>query len=289
MEVVEKTKECRFPDCEVTKIRARGFCSKHYQRYRKGIISLDCRVLKMKYPCLREGCKAKLAKPDTYCSDHTTHKSGLCRLCSNTKLLYLRLCTIHYSRYKKGYIDKDGKELKPLTKRRYKPNDQCRMRGCTTKPRGRGLCRRHSDQVRWGMIDERGIRLKDFRYQNKNKVCKAPKCDQPATKRQYCRKHYDRWNNGYLNIEDSPRYRKKHGHGSCCVKNCGQLSIRESYCKKHYIIITEMKLNALKKPAHEYDKNQKICIIKDCNKLVHAKKLCSSCYNLWRRRILALK
>lgn len=114
---------CAVEDCPRTDLEARGWCNKHYERWRRtgsielGAVPRKPRKRKEPVPCKIEGCDRR-ARPS-----------------------WNDWCRAHHDRWvRTGSTGPVG----VAERRKYAPGDQCEADDCAERPRSRGLCSAHS-------------------------------------------------------------------------------------------------------------------------------------------------
>lgn len=131
---------CKFRNCG-QKTVARGFCTKHYQQMRKGIITTEG------FP-LREAQVKEV-------------QEGVCAAEECEELAQVKgFCRKHYRQWQLGILDKDGARLRDL-KKISEASGLCRHEGCGRATYSLGFCRLHYRRYKSGMIDADGNLLRE--------------------------------------------------------------------------------------------------------------------------------
>ncbi len=190
---------CTVDDCETPAI-ARGWCTKHYARWRT---HGDPAVV------------AKRANPERKCSI-----AGCGRKHSGRGW-----CNIHYQRWRK-YGD-------PLADRVIPERDpRCTVEGCDRKHSSRGYCRMH--YIRWQEHGDPLAVAKRGPSPLPGQPCAIKSCDRTAQGSGYCRMHGAR-----LKKHGDPLMIGKPGptptqKGKCGADGCDRQAKARGLCSRHY-------------------------------------------------------
>jgi hypothetical protein len=203
--VPEKCRERKAEKCKVcgdTKVKGRGFCATHYSKFRRGMISETGAFLRNsrfdKKTCSIVTCFSKHRVSKGLCLKHyTMRRAGLiddqgnkvrelkrvnykgkrCKICPEMARAK-SFCHNHFSHFKKGNIDADGKWLVPEpTKNQGKI---CKHPGCEKEAKIKLLCPQHRYWEKTGFVG----------WKNKGHKCSEDGCGKPAAARLLCHAHY---------------------------------------------------------------------------------------------------
>lgn len=103
------------------------------------------------------------------------------------------MCGTHYMAVRRGRLDSNGKELRPMKRiTSYGSGARCLMPGCLRRPKGRGLCMKHYQQWENGIdlgieIPERGHTKARLTYEKVE--CIVDGCGLRPVNRWMCSKH----------------------------------------------------------------------------------------------------
>jgi hypothetical protein len=188
---------CSVKSCE-TRVLARGWCVKHYGRWKKHGDPL-WEPPHPRYPpgaaCSAEGCETRVFTRG-WCQSHydrwyrygdPTYEPSpkyspedVCSIegCNTAGKLVRGWCTRHYERWRAH-----GDPLFTLHRQ------TCSVEGCGDKHSGNGVCAKHRERLRrTGTLD---ARPKAPSY--KGALCSIDGCPKPAAKRGWCIMHHQRW------------------------------------------------------------------------------------------------
>ena len=154
-----KGKICKVESCDRDVI-GRGFCTKHYQQFAHGHRGLDeIGQIDLKE---RNLGPTKLAHEERRVRGL---RSGTCRLCGAPMFHGgTGYCSKHYARFRRGQLDAEGNELRPLKRVASYEGMECLVSGCSNRPDTYGLCDRHRQQAQSGIIDWKGNKLREPRH-----------------------------------------------------------------------------------------------------------------------------
>lgn len=238
-------KVCSIDGCDGVHY-GRGWCRRHYQRWRRnGDPLATVRLARGEVVvCRVDGCDGE-------------HRAR-------------GWCVEHYSKWR-NYGD-------PLWVRQV---EVCSIDGCDSKRDARGWCKKH--YRRWQKF---GDPLRSSGYQSRAGGCGVDGCTQPVIARRLCRTHYKRWKrygdplgkaepppvrlcaiDGCGNAHKArgwcqKHYKELHHSGSCAIEGCGNAHKARGYCNRHYGQWRE------KGP----------CAVDGCNRKQNAKGYCNKHY-----------
>lgn len=169
--------ECVYNGCGKRGKISKGFCKKHYEWLRKGIIDFDGVFLR---PFKRIAAYG----PDDRCKAQRCTKRPTQR----------GWCHTHITSFKRGIYDEKGRRIVPeMSKNK---GFTCKESGCTESAITRGMCKLHYVRYRTGYLGPEG-------YKNSGKLCSEEGCGRPAHCRTMCSLHYSRWKKAELMNRDS--------------------------------------------------------------------------------------
>lgn len=257
--------KCKVDKCYEDENLRRGFCSKHYKRFRLGLVSEEGKVLKpprKKYRfdavCKVSGCGGKPRRWG-FCQKHsgaylqgrlndkgeahpqyerkrrTYSRDWTCTHCGikGAQRYILGFCRKCHTLYDRKIIDYEGRKKRDLKRvPKYPEGAFCKIPGCSRAPRIRWMCENHALQVQRGTLTEKGEKLLIL-SQNKGKNCLV--CNKEARIKGYCDLHYHRWRASgvaYLDSRDNPNW--KNVGKKCSVDTCQGEARSLGMCGKHY-------------------------------------------------------
>jgi hypothetical protein len=234
-------------------------CNKHRKWVEKGYIDLGLNQLKP----LKEVPNYKKARCKVEDCDNPVRKRFF--------------CLPHYSSFRSGVIDENGKRLKP--KVRYSKDFgciKCGARGKITK----GFCKKHYNQLRLGLIDFNGNELRDRKRMVYHEFsrCKVSGCKVRPRIRGFCSSHADSKKKGYYD-EDGNRlvpFLSKNA-GKNCLR-CDRPAVIKLHCNKHHYQVYKAK------PRVMINKG-KVCAAIACGRNAVCKGLCEKHYARRKRRL----
>ena len=257
--------QCKVTKCYEDEGLRRGFCPKHYKRFRTGQISENGDILKPVRSKYTYGQTCKVSecgrKPRRwgFCSRHsgsylqgrlndkgeahpeyerkrrTYNRDWACTHCKlkGAGRYVLGFCRPCHVLYERGIIDFEGKKKRDLKRiSKYPESAVCKVPGCLKKPRVRWMCENHALQVKRGTLTEKGEKILQL-ANNKGKTCLV--CPEPARIKGYCQLHYCRLKASgvpYLEKRDNPNW--KNVGKRCSVETCTKSARSLGLCSTHY-------------------------------------------------------
>ena len=158
-------------------------------------------------------------------------------------------CRNHYARYRRGQLDEDGGELRPLG-RQFAKNQKCRIADCATSSIGRGFCSLHYQRWKFGRIDLEGNNLPEPEWRSYYRpgrakpdrvytACKVDFCGAQVVISHlgFCGKHYAQHQRGSLSSEGvlvkELKIAKYPSGAVCKISGCDNQPRHRWFCNKH--------------------------------------------------------
>lgn len=193
---------CSVEGCDKVGPTARGWCPKHYQRWRLygDPLVLKRAVVDPDRACGVEGCERK-------------YRAG-------------GFCATHYWRFKKFGSTEPRKRRHPLAD----GTGVCVGPECDRESRSAGLCRTHYQQ--WYL----GKALKPVRVPRQSKSCSVPDCGRPHSAHGLCKQHRQHM----ARYGEVREIQSRNPGQPCIVPGCDEVAVDERKCfvhmRKRYIV-----------------------------------------------------
>lgn len=188
---------CKIPGCDKPR-KATGWCSMHYQRWKRHGDPLKSLYLQPPKKCSIDGC------------DSIVDARGW--------------CSRHYQRWEHHGDPLGGGPARADMSSNL--GRTCSIEGCAKSAKARGWCSMHHGRwLRNGTTDE-----PQPQWTKTVKPCAIDGCSAPADSRGWCDMHYQRWRN---HGDPSARVALL-PVPPCAVDDCGRRSAKCGVCWKHY-------------------------------------------------------
>lgn len=248
-------RKCKIGDCN-NKYQTGGYCSTHYQKWRKFGDPLYAKPVRSKttmHFCSVTGCSNKQrcngycmlhyhrwrrhGDPNIVLKDRSKRRDSLLfkpkeiRLCSIIECSNIHYakdyCCKHYTRFRKS-----GNPLIRTTKR--KESRLCSILGCFNKHYSKGYCGKHL--YRWKRHGDPNTVLCLPHGLSKGILkCKIEGCNSPHLAKGYCKTHYYRWKKSGDPFKTITGKINKRAHKNRCnIEACMNLSSKRGMCNYHY-------------------------------------------------------
>ena len=199
---------CTIEGCERTTV-ARGHCSHHDRRWKKGERGEELALLKP---------RGNANKPvgDVCCIE-----------ACNKPVKSRQMCSMHCERWRRG---KRGEELvrPPITEWSLEP---CILEGCEKPARPGKMCKMHVSRRRRGKRGEELLAPPTREWQPP--VCKIAGCEKVPSARKMCAAHYKRWLEGARGSEIArPMRERSYALGSTRLDEDGYVQVKVAGSKR---------------------------------------------------------
>lgn len=247
---------CKVDGCFRPKASYTGYCTKHYQQWKKhGEINTKTERNKKNAntKCSIEGCNNPYYAKG-YCNMHYQKRydnpnkdnNTVCKVEGCNNLSFVKgYCRTHYQQiYQYGVIKEGNKRNKHF----------CKVDNCNEKVYAKGYCKKHFDES----VKEQGTN-----------ICSIEGCNNKLYAKGYCQKHCAQLYNYGMVMEKKKEHIKE--PKKCVIEGCDKKSHTNGYCIMHYERIR-------KYGDPNYTKNEKytsdVCKLDNCDRKVHAKGYC---------------